>query len=84
MHSSLRLVNERFARVREEATRLFERDPNFRDVCEEYETCARTLDRLRSGAAASQRMRDEYGALLLRVEHELLRYLEERADRREP
>jgi uncharacterized protein involved in exopolysaccharide biosynthesis len=76
MHPSLRLVNERFQEVREQAIRLFERDETFRDLCEDYEACALTLARLESGTA-SEGLRHEYAALLLRLERELLRYLEE-------
>jgi hypothetical protein len=76
MHPSLRLVNERFQEVREQAIRLFERDETFRDLCEDYEACALTLARLEPGTA-SEGLRNEYAALLLRLERELLRYLEE-------
>jgi len=79
MHPSLRLVNERFQHVQERAVRLFECDESFRDLCEEYEACAGSVARLES-CVSSQALRDEYAALLLRIEHELLRYLEEHPD----
>jgi hypothetical protein len=56
---------------------LFERDEDFRDLCDEYVACTETVCRLDSRGLASMAMRNEYGALLLRLEHELLRYLEE-------
>ncbi len=80
MDPSLRLVSERFGQVRDQATRLFESDIDFRDLCEEYEACAETVARLRSCESSSDAMRNEYTALLLRLEHELLRYLEEHPD----
>jgi hypothetical protein len=81
MHPSLRLVSERFAHLRDRAVRVFEHDENFRDLCDEYEACTGTVTRLQSSGSASPGMRDEYAALLLRLEHELLRYLEEHPTR---
>jgi len=77
MNTSLRLVSERFARVRDQATRMFDRDLDFRDLCDEYEACAETLARLAMRGPAWEAMRREYAALLLRVERELLRHMEE-------
>src|SRR5262249_10877404 len=77
MNPSLRLVSERFAQIRDRAVQVFERDENFRDLCEEYEACTGTIARLESGGQSPQGLRNEYAALLLRLEHELLRYLEE-------
>ena len=42
-HSSLRLVSERFGPLRDRAVRAYERDPDFRDLCDEYQACAETL-----------------------------------------
>jgi hypothetical protein len=83
VHSSLLVVNERFQRVREQTALLFERDENFRDLCDDYEACAKTVARLESCRSTSEGMRSEYAALLLRLERELLRYLEEHPARRE-
>jgi hypothetical protein len=83
IYSSLRLVSERFPQVQEHAVRLFERDETFRDLCEDYDACAKTVARFESCNPSSQRMRNEYAALLLRLERELLRYLEEHPDIRE-
>jgi hypothetical protein len=77
MRPSLKLVNDRFHQVRDEMSRLFERDEDFRELCEDYETCALTVTRLRSCGLTSEGLRKEYSALLLRLECELLRYLEE-------
>lgn len=73
----LGFVSERFQRVRDHAAYLYGSDENFRDLCADYEDCARTLARLESTSASSRAMFDEYTALLLRLERELLRYLEE-------
>jgi hypothetical protein len=73
--SSLRLVEKRLPQVREGVARLFARDEDFRDLCEEYEACVTALARLGDGDAK----RKEYGMLQLRLESELLRYLAERA-----
>ena len=78
IHPSMKFVCERFHYVREQAISAFARDADFRDLCEEYATCARTVERLQEhGPAALCR---EYGALLLRLEREMLRYLEEHSD----
>jgi hypothetical protein len=73
--SSLRLVGERLPQVRDGVARLFARDEDFRDLCDEYEACVTALARL----SADDAMRNEYGMLQLRLESELLRYLAERA-----
>jgi hypothetical protein len=78
---SARAANDRFPHVRERLMRLIDRDESFRDLCEEYEVCAETVVRLASGGVESAGIRMEYGALLLRLERELLRYLEEHPDR---
>jgi hypothetical protein len=83
MNTSLGLVNARFERVRDRATRLFDRDLEFRDLCDEYEACAETLARLSTRGPAWEAMRREYAALLLRVERELLRHMEEHPERDE-
>lgn len=79
MDISLATVSQRFPTVRDEAIRLFERDETFREICEEYQTCADRLIRLATGPSSSDPIRKEYSALLLRLEGELLRYLEEHA-----
>ena len=81
MHGPLRIVSERFPLLREQATRRFTRDESFRDLCEDYEACADTLARFESAGPAPERLRNEYAALLLRLEHERLRHLREHMDR---
>jgi hypothetical protein len=71
------LLNERLPHVRERVALLFVADEDFRELCEEYETCARTVGRFETDGLSSEAMHAEYGALLLRLERELLRYLEE-------
>jgi uncharacterized protein YdcH (DUF465 family) len=77
MHPSLKFLNERFHEVRDEMARLFERDEDFRELCEDYKSCAQTVARLQSSGLTTEGLRKEYSALLLRLERELLRYLEE-------
>jgi hypothetical protein len=76
MHPSLRVVTGRFPDIKERAVHLFERDEDFHDLCEEYGACAEAMSRLETTGSA-EGLRREYAALLLRLEHELLRYVEE-------
>lgn len=80
MHACLKLVEERFTHLRERAERLFESEEVFRDLCEDYEACAAAASRLEASGLASEALRLEYAALRLRLERELLRYLEEHPD----
>ena len=73
MPSSLQLVSEQFPHLRERVACLFERSESFRELCEDYETCADALARQH----ASEGLRREYAALQLRLETELLWYLHE-------
>jgi hypothetical protein len=57
--------------------RLFERDETFRELCEDYGACRETVTRLECSDRACHGLHDEYSALALRLERELLRYLEE-------
>jgi hypothetical protein len=76
MPSSLQLVSEQFPHLRERVACLFERNEIFRELCEDYGTCADALAR----RPASEALRHEYAALQLRLETELLRYLHEDAE----
>src|ERR1041385_3635722 len=60
MTPSLRLVAERFERLRAQGGRIFDRDENFRGLCDEYEACIGTVTRLQSCASSSEGMRNEY------------------------
>ena len=73
MTASLQLVNEQFPLLRERVACLFERDVLFRELCEDYEACFLALARQES----NKELRREYAALRLRLETELLGYLEE-------
>jgi hypothetical protein len=57
-------------------TGLFDDEPVFRELCEDYETCTEALARQPASAA----LRQEYAALQLRLETELLRFLNEAAE----
>ena len=76
----MRLVGERLPHIREQVARLFERDEVFRDLCDEYETCSEAAARMDSAPRVNAGVRDEYVALRLRLEGELLRYLTEHPD----
>ncbi len=73
MPPSLRLVTEQFPHLRERVACLFERDETFRELCEDYEACTGALSR----REASDDLRREYAALRLRLEFELLGYVQQ-------
>jgi hypothetical protein len=72
MTASLQLVTEQFPLLRRRVACLFERDVLFRELCEDYEACLLALARQES----DEELRREYAALRLRLETELLGYLE--------
>jgi hypothetical protein len=76
MSSPLAAVVGRFPSARARAEELFERDEDFREVCEEYEACRQAELRLASGDARAEALRHEYERLRARLEQELSRYLE--------
>jgi hypothetical protein len=76
MNAALRLVRERLPNVRDQAGHLFESDEMFRELCEEYQMCTEAASRM-EGERASAALQKEYAALRLRLEGELLRYLQE-------
>jgi hypothetical protein len=73
MAPSLQRVSEQFPHLRERVACLFERDDIFRELCEDYEACAQAL----SQQERNEDLRREYSALRLRLETELLAYLQE-------
>jgi hypothetical protein len=73
MTSSLQLVTEQFPLVRDRVASLFESDDVFRELCDDYETCSQALGR----QAANEGLQRELGALRLRLETELLRYVQD-------
>ncbi len=73
MTPSLERVSEQFPHLRERVACLFERDEIFRELCDDYEACAQAL----SQQERNNDLRREYAALRLRLETELLGYLEE-------
>jgi hypothetical protein len=70
------LLLERFPHVQAVSLVLLQRNEDFRDLCEEYEVCSTTCDRLEH-RDSDHALRQEYAALRLRLEGELLRYIEE-------
>jgi hypothetical protein len=73
MRSCLQLVTEQFPYLRDRVVRVFERDLVFQELCEDYEACAQALER----QSCNQALQHEYTALRLRLETELLRYVED-------
>ena len=78
MSASLDIVNEQFPLLRDRVARLFDRDPLFRELCEDYQACSDALKRQKG----SEDLQREYELLRLRLETELLRFLHE--DERAP
>ena len=73
MTPSLQRVSDQFPHLRERVACLFERDDIFRELCDDYEACARAL----AQQERNEDLRREYSALQLRLETELLAYLDE-------
>jgi hypothetical protein len=73
MTSSLQLVTEQFPLLRERVASLFERDDVFHELCDDYQTCSQALDR----QTACEGLQRELSALRLRLETELLRYVQD-------
>jgi hypothetical protein len=71
------LLLERFPHVQAVSLHLLQRNEDFRDLCDEYEACSATCDRL-DHRDSDHALRQEYAALRLRLEGELLRFIEER------
>jgi hypothetical protein len=73
MTRPLQLVSEQFPHVRQRVACLYERDELFRELCEDYEVCTQALARQES----NEGLRREYAALRLRLETELLGYVQQ-------
>jgi hypothetical protein len=76
MSSCLRLVSEQFPYLQDRVACLFQRDPLFRELCEDYESCSLALSRQKESPGLLR----EYEVLRLRLETELLRFLHEDAE----
>ena len=76
----MKLLNERFPHVQALALKRCEQQESFRELCEEYWACTQVLARLER-PDAEESLRSEYGALRLRIEGELLRYIAEQSVR---
>ena len=76
----MKLLLDRFPHVQALALKRCEKQDSFRELCEEYLSCTQVLDRLER-PGAEQSLRSEYGALRLRLEGELLRYIAEQSSR---
>lgn len=80
MNPALRLVTDRLPQVRECAREVYERDEVFREMCDDYQLCHEAQERMVGAVGRAAGVREEYVALGLRLEAELLRYLAEHAD----
>ena len=76
----MKLLNDRFPHVQALALKRCEQLESFRELCEEYWACSQVLARLER-PNAEESLRSEYGALRLRLEGELLRYIAEESSR---
>ena len=76
----MKLLLERFPHVQALALKRCEKQESFRELCEEYWACNKVLARLER-PDAEESLRSEYGALRLRLEGELLRYIAEQSSR---
>jgi len=76
----MKLLYERFPHVQALALKRCEQQDSFRELCDEYWACTEVLARLER-PGAEQELRCEYGALRLRLEGELLRYIAEQSFR---
>jgi hypothetical protein len=76
----MKLLHERFPHVQALALKRCEKQDSFRELCDEYWACTQVLARLER-PGAEQDLRSEYGALRLRLEGELLRYIAEQSSR---
>jgi len=76
----MKLLLERFPHVQALALKRAEQQDSFRELCEEYWACSQVLERLER-PNAEENLRTEYGALRLRLEGELLRYIAEQSSR---
>ena len=76
----MKLLLERFPTVQALALKRCEKQDSFRELCEEYFACTQVLARLER-PDSEESLRIEYGALRLRLEGELLRYIAEQSSR---
>ena len=75
--ASLRLVIERFPERQPSLERLWEVNPSFQSLCDEYENCVAALKYWQLSAGEEERdYRGEYAALVPELEAEILEYLE--------
>jgi hypothetical protein len=76
----MKLLLERFPHVQALALKRCEKQDSFQELCEEYWACNEVLARLER-PGAEEDLRTEYGALRLRLEGELLRFIAEQSAR---
>ena len=78
--SALRVVSERLPHVADRLARQIGVDETLAELCEDIQSCVEAAARLEPAGPDKEGLREEYAALLLRLERELLRHLEEHAN----
>jgi hypothetical protein len=76
MRECVKLLLVRFPHISPVTFRRLQMQETFRELCEEYVACVRSVERL-AGTGPDDALRAEYGALSLRLEGEMLRYIAE-------
>jgi hypothetical protein len=75
--AAIQAVLRRFPSHREPIEKLYEENDSFRELCGDYRDAVDALRRLESpGRGQDMQLQEEYRALCLHLECELLRYLE--------
>ena len=75
LQKSVKLLLERFPHIQLLSLKMLVKNEAFRELCDEYEACNNTIEKLEQ-SDSDQPMLREFKALSLRLEGELLRYLE--------
>jgi hypothetical protein len=75
-----KLVADQFPHLRDQVVSLYARDDIFQELCEDYQACVGAISRLEAPDVGNEALHSEYAALRLRLETELLRFLEEHSD----
>jgi hypothetical protein len=72
----LKMVINKFPEQANRLTELFYKDENFREICEDYVLCIRSMDKIISTTSMTNRILKEYKKALKELENEMLMYLD--------